>query len=228
MKLATITFALLLAAGNFIFGSAEQTTFDLEPDFRTQKNILFSCSTGGSSHIVWVLSILEELQARGHHTIYYTREDHAKFIKGFPSIELNIGGPAMMTKEEYTTFFSKKLQDISPVDFFADVTKLLLNQSFDDYFKHRDIFSKKKVDLAICDHFTTACVDAAHDAKIPFIVTSAFAHSPDSSAPYVNSDILAAHHPTNQHQALWKSGKTLSSLSTPSLALNLLVLLVHL
>ncbi|ORE12701.1 hypothetical protein BCV71DRAFT_280353 [Rhizopus microsporus] len=131
MKLATITFALLLAAGNFIFGSAEQTTFDLEPDFRTQKNILFSCSTGGSSHIVWVLSILEELQARGHHTIYYTREDHAKFIKGFPSIELNIGGPAMMTKEEYTTFFSKKLQDISPVDFFADVTKLLLNQSFD-------------------------------------------------------------------------------------------------
>ena len=37
----------------------------------------------------------------------------------------------MMTKEEYTTFFSKKLQDISPVDFFADVTKLLLNQSFD-------------------------------------------------------------------------------------------------
>ncbi|CEI89662.1 hypothetical protein RMCBS344292_04012 [Rhizopus microsporus] len=196
MKLATITFALLLAAGNFIFGSAEQTTFDLEPDFRTQKNILFSCSTGGSSHIVWVLSILEELQARGHHTIYYTREDHAKFIKGFPSIELNIGGPAMMTKEEYTTFFSKKLQDISPVDFFADVTKLLLNQSFDDYFKHRDIFSKKKVDLAICDHFTTACVDAAHDAKIPFIVTSAFAHSPDSSAPYVNSDILAAHHPT--------------------------------
>ncbi|PHZ15719.1 UDP-Glycosyltransferase/glycogen phosphorylase [Rhizopus microsporus ATCC 52813] len=195
MKLATISLALLLTASNFVFGSAEQTTFDLEPDFRTQKNILFSCSAGGSSHIVWVLSILEELQVRGHHTIYYTREDHAKFIKNAPSVELIVGAPSLVSKEEMQTI-QKGILSMSPVDQFAYLVGLFGNRGIDSYTGHLDVFSKKKVDLAICDHFDGTCAEAATKAKIPFIVTSTYAFSPDSLTPYVNRDMLTLHHPT--------------------------------
>jgi hypothetical protein len=41
-----------------------------------------------------------------------------------------------------------------------------------------DLFSKKDVDLAICDHFITACIEASITNKIPFIVTSTFPLTP--------------------------------------------------
>ncbi|CEG78476.1 hypothetical protein RMATCC62417_13078 [Rhizopus microsporus] len=195
MKLATISLALLLTASNFVFGSAEQTTFDLEPDFRTRKNILFSAGFGGSSHVVWVLSILEELQARGHHTIYYTREDHAKFIKNAPSVELIVGAPPLVSKEEMQRI-QKGISSMSPVDQFAYLVDLFGNRGIDSYTRHLDVFSKKKVDLAICDHFDGTCAEAAIKAKIPFIVTSTYAFTSDSLTPYVNRDMLTLHHPT--------------------------------
>ncbi|ORE00906.1 hypothetical protein BCV72DRAFT_310524 [Rhizopus microsporus var. microsporus] len=72
MKLSTITLALLTAASQLTIGSAQET-FDLAANFREPKNVLFACNIGGASHIIWVLEILEELAARGHHTIFYTR-----------------------------------------------------------------------------------------------------------------------------------------------------------
>jgi hypothetical protein len=45
----------------------------LQQSFREPKNILFSCPAGGSSHVVWVLQILEELSARGHNVTFVTK-----------------------------------------------------------------------------------------------------------------------------------------------------------
>jgi hypothetical protein len=74
MKLSTLSFALLSVANCISFGTAAgEDTFQLALDYHVPKNIVFSSSQGGSSHVVWVLSILEELAARGHHTTFYTR-----------------------------------------------------------------------------------------------------------------------------------------------------------
>lgn len=51
----------------------QSTTFDMVQDFRVPKNVLFSCLVGGSSHVHWVLSILNELESRGHNTTYITK-----------------------------------------------------------------------------------------------------------------------------------------------------------
>jgi hypothetical protein len=74
MKLSTLSFVLLSVASYISFGTAAgENSFQLALDYHVPKNIAFSCHFGGSSHIVWVLSILEELAARGHHTTFYTR-----------------------------------------------------------------------------------------------------------------------------------------------------------
>jgi hypothetical protein len=51
----------------------QQAVFELVEDFREPKNIMFSVMMGGSSHAVWVLSILQELIERGHNATFYTR-----------------------------------------------------------------------------------------------------------------------------------------------------------
>jgi len=46
------------------------------------------------------------------------------------------------------------------------------------YLEHVDFFSKHNVDLAVCDHFNDACIEASITRKIPFIYTSAPLYSP--------------------------------------------------
>jgi hypothetical protein len=46
--------------------------FQLQDTFREPKNIMFGSAGGGSSHINWVLSILEELANRGHNITFVT------------------------------------------------------------------------------------------------------------------------------------------------------------
>jgi hypothetical protein len=68
--------SLLLLLTNAVLAStssSDETTFELVENFRESKNIMFGCMYGGSSHVIWVLSILEELSHRGHSTFFLTR-----------------------------------------------------------------------------------------------------------------------------------------------------------
>jgi hypothetical protein len=53
-------------------------SFELGEPFRQPKNILFGSVGGGSSHINWVLSILDELANRGHNITFVTHVCIAK------------------------------------------------------------------------------------------------------------------------------------------------------
>ncbi|KAL9536714.1 hypothetical protein MBANPS3_012426 [Mucor bainieri] len=74
--------ALVTLFGSFIVlaePSLNQPVFDapsiqedLIETFREPKNILFSSSFGGSSHVNWVLTILDELSQRGHNITFVT------------------------------------------------------------------------------------------------------------------------------------------------------------
>ncbi|KAG1587657.1 hypothetical protein G6F48_005792 [Rhizopus delemar] len=199
MKLSTLSFALLSATSYISSGmTAGDNLFQLASDYHVPKNIAFSCHFGGSSHIVWVLSILDELAARGHHTTFYTRDDSAKFTKNFPSIDLVSAGPALITKKELTDMISTvtKLKEVDMVLYMITA----LAQNFTKlYLEHVDFFSKNNVDLAVCDHFNVACIEASITRKIPFVYTSAPLYSPDTSAPYVNIDFLSFHNPTSKN-----------------------------
>lgn len=50
--------------------------------------------------------------------------------------------------------------------------KLVLNQWIDYHFT-RQFFIDNRIDVALCDHFADACVDAATNLTIPYIVTAA-------------------------------------------------------
>ncbi|KAG1278110.1 hypothetical protein G6F66_012138 [Rhizopus arrhizus] len=197
MKLSTLSFALLTAASYINLGSAQENILDLVQTFREPKNILFSVSMGGSSHSVWVLSILEELAARGHHAKFFTRDDQIRFAKKFPSVKPISSGPSVFTKEEY----ARILPELIAMEPVAQSINVIENFSFnytEEYYKHRDIFNIEKVDLVVCDHFNMACSDAAEVAGLPFVVTSSLAYSPDTTAPYINVDIFNSHHPTSK------------------------------
>ncbi|EIE90235.1 hypothetical protein RO3G_14946 [Rhizopus delemar RA 99-880] len=126
MKLWTLSVALLSVASYISSGMATgENSFQLALDYHVPKNIAFSCHFGGSSHVVWVLSILEELAARGHHTIFYTRDDHAKFIKNFPTVELVSAGPAIVEKETYKNGI-RVLSSDSHIDSFLCIMKALM------------------------------------------------------------------------------------------------------
>lgn len=51
----------------------ESSAFDMFQNFREPKKIAFSALMGGSSHIHWVISILDELNSRGHETTFITK-----------------------------------------------------------------------------------------------------------------------------------------------------------
>lgn len=43
------------------------------PHYRTPKNIAFSSQGGGSSHHIWVMEILKEMNHRGHNVSFFSR-----------------------------------------------------------------------------------------------------------------------------------------------------------
>ncbi|KAG1316825.1 hypothetical protein G6F62_013256 [Rhizopus arrhizus] len=126
MKLSTLSFALLSVANCISFGTAAgEDTFQLALDYRVPKNIAFSCHFGGSSPIMWVLSILEELAARGHHTTFYTRDDQAKFIKNFPTVDLVSDSLTIVEKERFKNVI-RSLSSDNHVDSLLHMTKTMM------------------------------------------------------------------------------------------------------
>ncbi|KAG0927358.1 hypothetical protein G6F30_012745 [Rhizopus arrhizus] len=199
MKLLILSFALLSVASYISSGmTAGENSFQLALDYHVPKSIVFSCHFGGSSHIVWVLSILEELAARGHHTTFYTRDDQTKFIKNFPTVDLVSAGPTIVEKERYKNVI-RILSSDNHVDSFLHMMKASMSNFTESYLNHVDLFSKKDVDLAICDSFNMACVEASIANNIPFIITSTHVLNADALAPYINIDFLSKHNPTSKN-----------------------------
>lgn len=73
----------------------ESVTFDMPQDFRETKKVLFSAMFGGSSHVHWVISILDELSSRGHNTSFITKVTIliSSKLKSFSYKTLNVVGP---------------------------------------------------------------------------------------------------------------------------------------
>lgn len=105
---------------------------------------------GDSSHVVWVLEILEDLSTRGHSTFYITsykhcykymkrstsfranaasteQDDQAKFAKNHPSVNVHSVGPATDP-----TVLKNAVQDLRELN-FAKGLKHLVSQMTDTF-----------------------------------------------------------------------------------------------
>lgn len=74
MKITSTIFLISSALASIAAVDDSTSTFEVLDSFREPKNIAFSALIGGSSHSVWVLSILNELAVnRGHKAFFFTR-----------------------------------------------------------------------------------------------------------------------------------------------------------
>ncbi|KAI8646822.1 hypothetical protein BD408DRAFT_336454 [Parasitella parasitica] len=159
---------------------------------------------GGSSHIVWVLSILEELtSSRGHNTFFITRDDQTKFGKNYPSVEtVSIGPHYRFVEQKNKIMKNRRTKPI--IESFAMMLDSIGSEFETDYLGLLEQYKSKKIDLAICDHFNTPCAEASIAFNIPFIVTASMGISPDAGAPYINNHMTTMHIPTSAHMTLWQ------------------------
>ncbi|GAA5811398.1 hypothetical protein MFLAVUS_004833 [Mucor flavus] len=179
---------------------ASSSTFSIFPDFRVPKNVMFNCLYGGSSHVSWVIDILDELSRRGHTTFYLTTDDQVKFSKNHPSIITESIGMAVNGEQR-----SEAARILSTGSLLAGVKALIeanaATFSF-DYLKIKEHVINNQIDLLICDSVNRACIEAATSLEIEFVVTSSFPQGQDTSAPYINNDFFNAKNPTTEFMSL--------------------------
>ncbi|KAK4514770.1 uncharacterized protein ATC70_002373 [Mucor velutinosus] len=180
------------------------TLFEVKDVFREPKNIAFMVMSGGASHTNWVLAFMEELSAnRGQKTYFITRDDHVKFGHSFPSVDTVSIGPKYAFDDKKIEVI-KKMRDRPMVESFIDMFSSFNEEFESDYISIINTLKSKKIDLAICDHFSTPCVEASTKLKIPFIITSGMALGPDAGAPYINNNMLTMSEPSTVNMSLWQ------------------------
>ncbi|KAL7329936.1 hypothetical protein PS15p_204943 [Mucor circinelloides] len=206
MKVAnTLLFGSWMLASTAAAAVVDETaTFEVKDGYREPKNIAFMVMSGGASHTNWVLAFMQELSTnRGHKTYFITRDDHVKFGHSFPSVDTVSIGPTYEFDEKKTEII-KKMRERPMMESFIDMFSSF-NQEFGlDYTSIINTLTSKKIDLAICDHFCTPCVEASTKLKIPFIITSGMALGPDAGAPYINNNILTISEPSTLNMSLWQ------------------------
>ncbi|KAL7323023.1 hypothetical protein PS15p_210984 [Mucor circinelloides] len=202
MKLL-LPLALLVSGCNLASCSPDQQVSESLQSFRQPKNIAFCVSGGGSSHIEWVLSIMEELSNRGHVTTFLTRDSHKKFGKKFPVVETVSLGDDSEYLNAFKEFTVNNRQS-TLASLSITLLKAIKPTFEEDYLKTLELFKSRKIDVALCDHFTTSCQEACHTLRIPFLVTSSIAAAPDTEAPYIDCDDLYMRHLSNLEKSFFE------------------------
>ncbi|KAK4510984.1 Ubiquinone biosynthesis protein coq9, mitochondrial [Mucor velutinosus] len=188
--LVTLFTSLIAVADSFLnqpVFEASSVQDELVETFREPKNILFSSNFGGASHVKWVLTILDELSQRGHNVTFVTTNLHTSFAKPYPHFN------TIVLKDD-----NEMLESTLSAGEHADLYEIVggifefANRNFEtDYPALKNIMSSLKIDVALCDFGATAgCYEAAIATGTPYIVTEAFAMSSDTSAPYINNNVL--------------------------------------
>ncbi|KAI9304333.1 hypothetical protein BJ944DRAFT_231386 [Cunninghamella echinulata] len=161
------------------------TPLELVENYRTSKNILFAATVGGSTHVNWVLSILKELEQRGHNVTFVTKDDHVRFGKKLDINTITIGS-ATVQKDDT---IKKDNAHLNPRIVMSTLIGQIVNAYPSEYLALKDIMKLQQIDLAICDHFVDPCIEAALFHKIPFVITATLAITPDAQASYISKSI---------------------------------------
>ncbi|KAG0170802.1 hypothetical protein DFQ30_001990 [Apophysomyces sp. BC1015] len=95
-----------------------------------------------------------------------------------------------------------KLPDLAMVPMLKIMMGNMASSYEKEYNAYVELFKKHNVDVAVCDHFCMACVDAAYTMKLPFVMSMAVTIGDDAGAPYTNNDIVSRVDPTTLDESL--------------------------
>ncbi|KAI8092895.1 uncharacterized protein BX664DRAFT_294266 [Halteromyces radiatus] len=163
----------------------QQSLEELNPTFRTSKNILFACTVGGSTHANWVLAILNELETRGHNVTFATRDDHSRFGKKYGIDTISVGPPTV--PKQHIIFEDNKHLDPNTV--MGTLIGHIADAYSSEYNAFKELIKTRQINLVICDHFVDSCIEAARFHNLPFVITSTLAIAPDARASFIGSGI---------------------------------------
>ncbi|RCH93906.1 hypothetical protein CU098_000877, partial [Rhizopus stolonifer] len=108
-----------------------------------------------------------------------------KFAEPYPHVHV------MVIKEMKQSDMAGHIIDFSTKDFG------------DNYRTYQKIFTDLNASVVLCDYMSSSgCYEAALAMKIPYIVTMAFALSPDASASYINNNAFTMLDSTTLHMSL--------------------------
>ncbi|KAI8996804.1 hypothetical protein BDB01DRAFT_712946 [Pilobolus umbonatus] len=82
-----LTAIFLLVNSFFYVANTKNVSIYSVPNFRQPKNIMFTSFCGGSSHVTWVLQILNELHNRGHNITYVAKYPQDTLSGAYPHIK---------------------------------------------------------------------------------------------------------------------------------------------
>ncbi|CEG74966.1 hypothetical protein RMATCC62417_10085 [Rhizopus microsporus] len=200
MKLNICRLATVIAVASVFLCGTSYGKETLVEDYFEPKHVMFMSTFGGSSHVNWVLSILNELSKRGHRITYVTREIQAKHAKQYPHFN------TVILKGKETNMEGAFAQKHTAI---LDAAGTLLKSGYhdfkSDYTALRHMIKTENISAAVCG-FATApgCFEAARDSNIPYILTSSYAAFPDASAAYINNHVLTMENPTTYGLSFFK------------------------
>ncbi|KAI9590829.1 hypothetical protein BDF19DRAFT_470281 [Syncephalis fuscata] len=156
-------------------------------------NIIVGSTIGNKSHAIPMLEIIRELIKRGHQITFVSNDQSGEWATDQPTIKqvfLSAGpnGQADKRKRVEDLFVGFNYIDLDALDgsfykiVYADYEKKLVE------FRRLllDSYDGVTADLAMCDFICVACIDAAYELDIPFVViTMSTDYAGFSQQPYL-------------------------------------------
>ncbi|KAI8881864.1 glycosyltransferase family 1 protein [Backusella circina FSU 941] len=144
-------------------------------------NIGFVAPMGGSSHMTWVLTILDELNERGHNITFFTRDESVRFGKAYPKINTVSLGP----ESGFDPNLFEGIEELeTPYQLFGKVFESAATPWETDFYALTNYFISSNLSIVICDNMSDVCNQAAIAAKLPFIVTATSESTSDNGSMF--------------------------------------------
>ncbi|KAI8054298.1 hypothetical protein BDF22DRAFT_775076 [Syncephalis plumigaleata] len=165
-------------------------------------NILAASVYSGQSHITPVLEICKELVTRSHHITLVTNIPQTNW-KHDNVTHIEYG----MKMEERFPQLASNLKNIDHFDndeHMSDLNNLLYEQYTPEMQFFRQLLDSIDVDVAICDFFTLACIDAAYERNIPHVTITSTVELGQVKRPWYMPHILGKFGATMEHASYWE------------------------
>jgi hypothetical protein len=141
-------------------------------------HVLLAVTLGTRTHSVALLETGRELLKRKHKVFYAANDDQISWASSIPNIQTINYGKNFLTRPDVAARAKKMIYMSDNVD-KSEVPGDSLPMMYHDYDKEYpilcDIISGKRtdnkpMDVVACDFMAAACLDAAYDLDVPYVI----------------------------------------------------------
>ncbi|KAI8058254.1 hypothetical protein BDF22DRAFT_664711 [Syncephalis plumigaleata] len=187
--------SLIVLGLTTIYGSLNVAAHMLPSTLNEQAlNIFMSAAIGTWSHASPLLTLSDTLVARGHSVAFAGYNNTLPgWMKNYPRVQ-SVGMGINTALTVVPTGPALKListdGDMDLLDSLDSMYGLIVDAYEESYNFYKHYFANHPVDVVVCDFFTASCIDAAHEAKLPFVITApGLSITANAQAPYISSSV---------------------------------------